>query len=200
MQLNLNLNLDNDVPKILLNSSMPKILEYLPSSCVIVDIETTGFSSVNDSIIEISALRVINDKIDDEFSSLVNCKNSISPYISNLTGITSDMLLGAPDLKTVLKKFCNFINMYPIVGHNVKFDLSFINKNLKDLFNATLPNDFADTLFFSRQIYNLSSHKLTNIAKHLNIDTSNAHRALNDCYMTYHVICDMKEKVAKLRK
>ncbi|MDO5437888.1 MAG: 3'-5' exonuclease [bacterium] len=196
MQLNFDLQEKDDTPEILLNAEKePSLLQNLPDDCVIVDIETTGLSPVNDSIIEISALKIKNGKVEEEFSSLINPKRLIPPFITKLTGISTEMVKDAEETRTVLKKFCNFIQTNPIVGHNIKFDLRFINKNLDKYFNKTLPNDYTDTLIFSRKIYtNLSSHKLTKIAEHLKISTDNAHRALNDCYMTYRIIKDMKER------
>ena len=106
------------------------------------------------------------------------------------------MVENAPEIDVALKNFCNFIQTNPIVGHNIKFDLSFLNCKMKECFNKTLSNDFADTLTFSRKVYKeLNSHKLTAIADYLNIDTKNAHRALNDCYMTYKILVDIKEKL-----
>lgn len=179
MQLNLNI------------SKEPKALDYLPDDCIIADIETTGFSASYDSIIEICALKVENNVVVGEFSSLVKPQKPISKFITNLTGITPEMVKDAPCVDSVLKDFCSFVQTNPIVGHNIKFDLSFINKKL----NRILPNDYADTLVFSRKVYKeLSSHKLTNIAQYLNIDTKNAHRALKDCYITYQIINDIKQK------
>ena len=198
MQMNLNLKEETkeNAPKILLQNKKPMVLEEIPEDCVVVDIETTGFSAINDSIIEISALKIVQGKVQEEFSSLVKPKKKLPPFISKLTGITPDMVENAPDIKIVLEKFCNFIQTNPIVGHNIKFDLSFLNKKLEETYEKTLPNDFLDTLTFARRVYqNLSSHKLTNIAQHLKIDTKNAHRALNDCYMTYKIMEDMKEKL-----
>ncbi len=199
MQLSLDLNIKNETPEIFLSNKKPLMLDVLPDNCIIADIETTGFSAEKDSIIEICALRVVENKVVEEFSSLVKPEKEISNYISNLTGITMEMTKNAPNIKTVLSDFCNFVQTNPIVGHNIKFDLSFINRKLKQIYERTLPNDYSDTLMFARKIYKeLNSHKLTNIARYLNIDTTNAHRALKDCYMTYQIINDMKEKSADL--
>ena len=139
MQLSLDLNIKNEIPEILLSNKKPLNLDFLPDNCVIVDIETTGFSPQNDSIIEICALKMVNNEIVEEFSSLVKPDKQISSYISNLTGITPLMTQNAPKLKNVLDDFCNFIQTNPIVGHNIRFDLSFINKNLEQLRDTLLP-------------------------------------------------------------
>lgn len=195
MQLNLDFTEIDDIPFILVNkeNKKPAALKQLPDNCVIVDIETTGLNPVLDSIIEISALKVMEGKVCGEFSSLVKPEKEIPPFIVKLTGITPEMVKDASCAKTVLKNFCNFVQTNPIVGHNIRFDLSFINNNLISCFKKALPNDFADTLTFARKCYpELASHKLTRLAEHLNISTENAHRALNDCYMTYYLIQNMK--------
>lgn len=192
---NLIMQLDLNIPDILLiKDKQPQKLEYLPDDCVVIDIETTGLNPVKDSIIEISGIKVKNGKAVEEFSSLINPNRKIPKFITGLTGISDDMLKDARDAKEVLTDFCSFIQTEPIVGHNIRFDLSFINANLKKYFNLPLINDYADTLTFSRKFYNLPSYKLTKIAEYLNIDTKNAHRALQDCYMAYYVMQDIKSK------
>ncbi len=169
-----------------------------PENCVIVDIETTGLNPLYDSIIEISALKIKNGEIAGEFSSLINPCRKIPYFITKLTGITNEMVKKGGKKEDVLKDFCAFLGFDPIVGHNIKFDLSFINKNLKNIFGGTLVNNYADTLFFAKQVYShLSSKKLTEIAKYLNIDTKNAHRALNDCYITFYVLKDIQNNLSK---
>lgn len=181
---------------VLTQSKKPSKLKILPDNCVIVDIETTGLNPLFESIIEISALKVVKDKVINEFSMLVKPEKPISSFITKLTGITNEMTQNAQTKDKVLKLFCDFIGDNPIIGHNIRFDLSFINKNLQECFDKTLSNDYADTLYFSRRVYKaLQSHRLTNIAEYLNIDTKNAHRALKDCYITYEIMQNMKTKL-----
>ncbi len=176
--------------------SKPKKLKYLPNNCIIADIETTGLNPVYESIIEISALKIVENNVVEEFSSLVKPEKEISPFITKLTGITNKMVENAEEKSSVLKKFIEFTGRNPIVGHNIRFDLSFLNKNIFDCFNKTLENDYADTLYFARRVYSkLPSRKLTSIAEYLNIDTKNAHRAIKDCYMTFKIMQDMKQKL-----
>ena len=198
MQLSFELGLEGDLP-LNLGEKEGVFLNKLPDDYVIIDIETTGFSAVYDSIIEISALKIKSGEIEGQFSSLVKPNKKISSFISNLTGITQEMVNNAPGKKEVLKNFCNFLEFYPIVGHNVKFDLGFINNNLKEIYNKTLVNNFSDTLYFARKIYkDLPSHKLSEIAKHLNFDTKGAHRALFDCFLTFRIIHNMKYRLLQL--
>lgn len=197
----LNLNFTDDIPHILSDESKkPHELNYLPDDCVIVDVETTGLNPSIDSVIEISAIKVKDNKAVSEFSSLISPKKLIPPFISNLTGITNEMVLNAPDRRKVLIEFCSFIGANPIAGHNIKFDLSFLNAELKREFQKSLCTNYADTLLFARKVYNLKSYKLTNIANFLNINTNNAHRALKDCRMTYLAFKDMKQRLNNKQK
>ncbi len=196
MQLNFNLDTLDDTPLALLNQTRkPVELKNIPSSYVVTDVETTGLSPLNDVIIELSAIKIINDEISEEFSTLIKPDRIISDFIVNLTGITNSDAQKGKNIRCALIEYCNFVGNLPIIGHNIKFDLSFINSALEKEFKKSLKNDYADTLFFSKKTYtSLHSHKLTNIANFLNIDTKNAHRALKDCKMTYAIIQDIKKR------
>lgn len=196
MQLNLNLINTDDTPIILFNSTKkPVELKEIPDSYIITDVETTGLNPYNDIIIEICAVKVVNNEITDEFSTLIKPDRIIPDFIVNLTGITNEEAQNGASRRWALINYCNFIGNLPIAGHNVKFDLSFINSALEKEFSVKLTNDYFDTLFFSKRTYkDLKSFKLTNIANHLNIDTKNAHRALKDCKMAYEVIRDIKSR------
>ena len=196
MQLSFNIDTVDDTPIILLNQTKkPEELKEIPSNYVITDVETTGLNPYKDSIIELCAIKVCEDKITEEFSAIIRPDVIIPDFIVQLTGITNEQAQGGETRREVLKNYCKFIGTFPIMGHNVKFDLSFINSALEKEFKQKLKNDYADTLFFSKLAYkNLNSYKLTNIANFLNIDTKNAHRALKDCKMTYEIIRDIKSK------
>ena len=97
----------------------------------VIDIETTGLSPLEDEIIELSALKVRDNKVVKEFSSLINPNKEISDFISSLTGITQSMVQNAPDIKTVLPLFIDFIGDDTVLGHNVSFDLGFIRTKYK---------------------------------------------------------------------
>lgn len=195
MQLNFNLN--NNTPVNLINfDNKSKELDFLPDDCIITDIETTGLNPLYDLIIEISALKIINNKIEDEFSRLIKINKPIPYFITKLTGIDDSMLQFEDEQNKVLFDYCEFAGYLPVCGHNVKFDLSFINSALKKEFSLPLKNDFADTILFAKKAYpNLNSYKLTNLANYLKFDTTNAHRALFDCHMTYKLFLDIKSKI-----
>lgn len=160
-------------------------LKMYPESYVVLDIETTGLSAQKDSIIELSALRVNDNKVVDEFSELVNPECYVSPYISYLTGITFKMMSEAPRLPDVLGRFVDFVADDMVVGHNITFDISFINRNKQLCFDTGFDNDYIDTLKLSRMFLpQLKSHKLGIIAQHFNFDTEGMHRGLKDCVVT----------------
>ena len=107
---------------------MTRLLAF-PHEYVIIDIEMTGLDTDKDSIIEIAGLRVISDKVEDTFSSLVQPKEyHLKEEISALTGITDEMLSAAPDFSTISEELTSFISNLPLVGHNILIDIQFLNK------------------------------------------------------------------------
>ena len=96
---------------------------------VLVDIETTGLSPIYDDIIEIGAIKVENNKMVDEYSQLIKIDRILPQKITELTGITDNMLATGKMPKTVLEEFINFVGNNVIIGHNVNFDLGFLKLN-----------------------------------------------------------------------
>ena len=113
---------------------MEKNLSKFPSDYTVIDIETTGLSSKYNEIIELSAIKIRNNKIADKFSTLVKPNCMISPFITNLTGITNDMVKNAPNVKEAILKYIDFISDDIVIGHNVNFDIGFIFHNYLNLF------------------------------------------------------------------
>ncbi len=178
-----------------------KSLTTIPLNFTVIDIETTGLDTKYDEIIEIGALKINNGIIVDKFESLIKPRSCyydendneyyVSEFITELTGITNDMLTTAPDIADVLPEFLNFIEDNILVGHNINFDINFLYDNLMDELDYRLSNDFVDLMRLSRKIYpDFKNHKLKTISQNLGIDTSNHHRAIGDCYITYD--CFMK--------
>lgn len=176
-----------------------KSLKVFPDSYVVMDIETTGLNPKENEIIELSVLRVENDRIVEEFSTLVKPSGTISPYITRLTGISQSMTENAPDIKTAIKRFADFCSDSIIMGHNVKFDIGFISTNLHRHHNLPFANDYVDTLRLAR-IYlpSLPNKKLGTIASFFKFDTSGMHRGLKDCVVTNLCFQKMKE-MAKVK-
>ncbi len=151
----------------------------------VVDIETNGLSPQKHDIIELSALRVRAGKVVKEYSSLVFTPNGVNYYIQNLTGITPKMLQNAPQINEILPSFIEFIGNDTILGHNVNFDLRFIKAKLREYSQQELINANMDTMAIAKRTIKLESYKLTSIASNYGIDTSNNHRGLKDCYITF---------------
>lgn len=174
--------------------------EEFPSDYTVVDIETTGLSYCKNEIIEISAIKVKNDCIKDEFSELIKPQESICRFITHLTGITNEMVANAPDISKILPKFKKFLSDDIILGHNVKFDICFLQHNLSHNNLAPLDNPKRDTLLLARKYCKLKSHSLKNLAKYYNINLVGHHRALNDCIITYQVYKKLKEEFHTLKE
>ena len=193
-----------------------------PSEYIVIDLETTGLSPYHDSIIEISALKIKDNVIVNKFSSLTkpdsyfipafpkeNClyDNNGIPYtyvcqfITNLTGITNQMLEDAPDLKDILKDFILFLSDSIIVGHNVSFDLNFLKSNSTKLLNEEFGyHDYIDTVRIARKIFkDKKHHRLIDVANYLNveIDDTNTHRSLYDCEITLSCYTTMRDRISK---
>lgn len=152
---------------------------------VAFDLETTGKFVKWDEITEISAVKVVNGKVLDKFTSLVKSNRKISEEISKLTGITNEMVANAPEINSVLIEFLKFINGYDLVGHNIaKFDMKFLDKYLVRM-GKSISCKIYDTLKLSKIYFKgMESYKLTELAKILDIEHTNDHRALSDAEAT----------------
>ena len=158
-----------------------KCLSAFPSDFTVVDIETTGLSSVGAEIIEVSALRYRGDRFEAAFSSLIKPNHPIPYFITQLTGITNAMVADARDRKGVLRDFKDFLQGDIIIGHNVNFDVNFLYDELLTHLDYTMRNDFVDVLRLSRKyLPELPDHKQSTVAAYFSLDTSGAHRALKD--------------------
>ncbi len=151
---------------------------------VVYDIETTGFSPVNDCIIEFGAVKVSGGKIIDRFSTFVNPGRPIPYEIEKLTSITDSDVMGYEGIDVILPQFLEFCEGCVLVAHNAEFDVNFVKQKCKDL---GLESDFTylDTLKLSRvQLPGHSRFTLDAVAKILNISLSHHHRAVDDAECT----------------
>lgn len=161
---------------------------------VLVDIETTGLSPIYDDIIEIGAIKVKSNKIVDEYNELIKINRILPAKITELTGITDEMLATGKMPKTVLEEFVKFVGDNVIIGHNVNFDLGFLYDKCKKYLNYYLNNDYIDTLYLARKLVpNSYNHKLGTLAKLFNISYEGAHRGLKDVEITYEVYNKLRE-------
>ncbi len=173
-----------------------KSLIAFPSNYTILDLETTGLDPKFDSIIEIAALRVRNGEIVDSFSTLVKPEEEVSEFITDLTGISNDMLSTAPTPEEIFPSVREFLSNDIIVGHNVNFDINFIYDWFEIIIENMFSNDFVDTMRLSRKVLpELRHHRLKDIASALNVSPNNFHRALNDCHTTYNCFCALRDRV-----
>ena len=158
---------------------------------MVFDIETTGFSSKNDKIIEIGAVKLKDGEIVDSFSTFVDPKVNIPYKITELTSITQNMVNGQPTIDEVLPKFMEFVGDSVLVAHNAAFDVGFIKKNLMDM-GKTLKNPVMDTVPLARYLYpDLKKVKLNLVAKHLGISLENHHRAVDDAKATAEILISL---------
>jgi ATP-dependent DNA helicase DinG len=150
---------------------------------VALDLETTGLDSKKDAIIEIGAVRFVGNRIENEFTTLINPGKHIPEFITGLTGINDDMVRQAPNIHDILEKLTAFIGDAPILGHNIQFDLSFLKKHKLFEFNETIDTyEMASVLMPSASRYNLGA-----LGKQLRILLPATHRALDDARVTVAV-------------
>ena len=173
----------NDIEELVVNGRG----QDLDCTCVVFDIETTGFSPVTNHIIEIGAVRVEKGQITDRFSTFVNPQVPIPYHIEQLTGINDNMVLSAPVISEVLPKFLEFCGDAVIVAHNASFDTSFIRENANRL-GLTYEPTILDTVTLARLLLpNLNRYKLDTVAKELKISLENHHRAVDDAGATAEI-------------
>lgn len=146
-------------------------LVALPLDYVALDIETTGLSPTFDEIIELSAVRVRGGKPVAEYTRLVKPSAPLDPYVSELTGITDEMLESAAPIAAELPAFFDFVAADVIVGHSVAYDVNFLYDSAERCGLSVPTNDYVDTLRLSRRLYaDLPDHKLATVAQYLGVN------------------------------
>lgn len=204
-----------------------KSLLIIPSGYTVVDVETTGFSSEYNSIIEVGCIKFRNGVEVDRYQSLVKPPEPIPYVIECMTGIHNEQIQDAPIFEDIAMNIWNFLKGEVIVGHNVSFDINFLYDSFQRSFNLQFQNDFIDTLRLARILlpdirkqgyngrgladlcdyFNISwktkeNHK-DEIDRLVDVFVSNAlpqarhHRAIPDCQMTNKVFCCLKEMVIR---
>src|SRR5215212_1663458 len=149
-------------------------------SIVAIDIETTGLSEERDAIIEIGAVKFKGHRVEDEWSSLINPNKHIPDFISGLTGITDVEVRNAPRFQAVAEELEAFVGDAPVVGHNVRFDLGFLQRAGLFQYNEVIDTyELASVLMPTASRYNLGA-----LGKQLGIILHATHRALDDARVT----------------
>ena len=147
---------------------------------VCFDIETTGLKVTQEGITEIGAVRLRNGEIVETFQTFVDPERRLTPEIIGLTGITDDMLRGAPKLKDALTAFLAFAGDAPLAAHNAEFDISFIRAGCRKCGIPFEPT-YIDTLILAQNLLpGLGKYKLDIVAEHLQLPQFNHHRASDD--------------------
>lgn len=181
----------------------------MPNLAIIVDLETTGLNSDLDQIIEIGAIKIDLDtgEVLDQFQTFSKPNDvylfsyeqdeqgndienddelepiGLDPFIIELTGITDEMLVGAPNNQDAVDSFFRFAEDLQIWAYNASFDSKFLNCHTDS------HRPLKDILALARRAFpQLQNHKLATVAEHLNLSTDGAHRALADCLMAKEVL------------
>lgn len=183
-----------------------------PGEYIAIDVETTDLSFDYGEIIEVSALFVKDGKICDKFSSLIQPSENVcydidddnneieeryfvSDFITELTGITNEMLQSAPIPKDVIPSLADFIGGHVLVGHNTNFDVNFLYDAYQQL-GLTLDNNYVDTMRIARKLFpEMPHHRLRDLVSKLEIQQSTAHRAEADAVATIECFEAMKKIV-----
>ena len=158
----------------------------------VVDVETTGLSANKNRVIEIALIKIENLKITDKLHYLINPQTYIPPFITSLTGISNDDIIGAPIFSNIVDEIISFTDNTILTAHNFTFDSSFLNTEFTISGREFINEHSCCTLKMARQIYpTLKSKSLTSVAQSLNLKNTNAHRALGDAEITAKVLLKM---------
>ena len=174
--------------------------ELLKSTYVVFDTETTGFNAGGiDQMIEIGAVKLSDGEIVERFDELINPGRHIPDNITELTNISDDMVKDKPNEEEVTKKFLEWIGDLPLVAHNAKFDISFLEMAMKKYNLGTLNNTVIDTLELSRTLdQGFARHSLSALVARYNVDFDEEghHRADYDAEGTAKVYQKMMQKLS----
>ncbi len=165
---------------------------------VVFDVETTGLSSAYDTIIELAAVKIRGGEIIERFERFANPNHPLSATIIELTGITDDMLVGAPQVETVLREYKEWIGNHTLVAHNAAFDMGFLQVGFKKYGIEKAMNPVIDTLELGRFLYpTLKNHRLNTLCKKFDIELTQHHRAIYDTEATAYLMVKMLKDAAE---
>ena len=161
---------------------------------VALDLETTGLDSDRDNIIEVGAVKFQGDRVIDTLQTFINPGRQIPDFVQRLTGISPHQVEHAPFFSTVAGRLEQFVEHYPVIGHNVAFDLRFLGSHRLSLANTSYDTwDLASVLLPAASQYSLGS-----LASHYGIVHNSAHRALGDAEATQQVFLALLRQAAEL--
>jgi DNA polymerase-3 subunit alpha (Gram-positive type) len=155
---------------------------------VVLDIETTGLSRSRHNITEIAAIKFRNGQFVGEFQTLVNPREHIPSFITQLTGIDDEMVKDAPPIEKALPNFIEFLGDATIVAHNASFDYGFIFENASRHLDVMISNDRLCTRRLANRIVpELPSKRLNCLCEHFDINNAQEHRAMGDARATAEI-------------
>lgn len=163
-------------------------LTFVPTY-VCMDVETTGLNRSKDKITQISLIQVQNDTVINSYLSYVNPGMHIPEVVTNLTGINDETVKDAPSFEQIKEKVSDFIGNRIIVGHNVDFDIEFLENAL----GHPVSNKRMDTLQFARYYFQSKDYKLLTLCQKFVVYLDNAHDAGADCAATVKLFEEMKK-------
>jgi DNA polymerase III subunit epsilon len=168
-------------------------LEY-----VVIDTETTGLHPQRNRVIEVAAVRLRGGQQVATFQSLINPKQRIPSFISQFTGINNTMTATAPGFEQLADKLLNFLGAAILVGHNIPFDIRFLDYELQRLGRAPLVNETVDTITLAVRLHpGLRRPNLDRLASFLGLETKNRHRAFGDASLTAEAFLALLDKAAQ---
>ena len=164
--------------------------ELVDNVYVVFDLETTGIEHMSNGITEIGAVKIINGRISEQFTTLVKPDYPITEENFNITGISKEMVKDAPKISMVIPDFIKFIDRAILVAQNADFDMKFL-KRFAGAEEFEIKNKVMDTMFLSRELLpNNRKHDLQTIADHFGI-VFHHHRALSDAYCTAEAFIEL---------
>lgn len=172
-------------------------VESAPDDYVVFDTETSGLDPTKDALLEIGAIKYINNVEADRFQTYLKTSKEIPPNVSKINGITAETLKDAPPPRVALKNFLAFIGDLPLVAYNADFDMRFLQINYQKRLNTRVENEVIDALPLAREyLYELPNKKLETIKRHFGINVG-SHNAIDDCIVTNHLyqFCHAEEKL-----
>ncbi|ANZ61865.1 PolC-type DNA polymerase III [Secundilactobacillus paracollinoides] len=162
--------------------------ELKGATYVVFDVETTGLSAIYDKVIELSAVKMQGKEVIDQFEEFIDPGFHLSDFTTDLTSITDDMVHGSKSEKEVFELFREFYGDAIIVGHNVTFDIGFMNAGYARYDMPPVTNPIIDTLTLARFLYpNLKGYRLNTLAKKFHVVLEHHHRAVDDAESTGHL-------------
>lgn len=173
----------------------PKDKKIDEEEFVVFDIETTGFNSHFNKIIEIGAVKIKAGRIIDRYSQLINPGISIPYHITEITSITNEQVANQPKIDEAIEKFVEFVGDAVLVAHNAPFDMGFIKRDVKKCLNINLENSVIDTLQMARDLFpDFKKYGLGDLNKSLGLALEKHHRAVDDSQATANMFIIFLEK------